>query len=225
MLTHTTLHTRLVCAALALLVAACTPASGAPFVAPTPTPLPPTTTLSPPSPQATPTPAPAPLPLSAPGPYFTGRRTLAVIDASREGRQIEIDVWYPAIRPDGYEGTVADDALPDTNGAPYPLLLSSSVMARSFAPHLVSHGFAWASVRKIDTYRVMQEQMYDQPLDILFALEQVASHPPEGLEGMIDADHAGAIGYSFDGYNALAMSGARIDPEHYLRQCPEPDVA
>jgi predicted dienelactone hydrolase len=36
---------------------------------------------------------------------------------------------------------------------------------------------------------------------------------------MIDADQAGAFGYSFDGYNALALSGARIDPEFYLRQC------
>jgi predicted dienelactone hydrolase len=41
--------------------------------------------------------------------------------------------------------------------------------------------------------------------------------------GMVDAEHAGAIGYSFDGYNALALSGARIDPEHYLAQCPNPD--
>ncbi|MHB1318431.1 MAG: alpha/beta hydrolase family protein, partial [Anaerolineae bacterium] len=32
-----------------------------------------------------------------------------------------------------------------------------------------------------------------------------------------------AIGYSFDGYNALAMSGARIDPAYYLAQCPDPD--
>jgi predicted dienelactone hydrolase len=70
----------------------------------------------------------------------------------------------------------------------------------------------------------MNEQMIEQPLDILFALNQVASNPPEGLEGMIDAEHAGAIGYSFDGYNTLALSGARIDPEYYLAQCPTPDA-
>jgi predicted dienelactone hydrolase len=34
---------------------------------------------------------------------------------------------------------------------------------------------------------------------------------------------AGATGYSFDGYKAYAMSGARIDPAHYLAQCPTPD--
>jgi predicted dienelactone hydrolase len=41
---------------------------------------------------------------------------------------------------------------------------------------------------------------------------------------MTDAAHAGTIGYSFDGYNTLALSGARIDPEYYLAQCPTPDA-
>jgi predicted dienelactone hydrolase len=95
-------------------------------------------------------------------------------------------------------------------------------MAGDLAPSLVSHGFTWASVDGIDTYAEMNEEMIDQPLDILFALDQVSSKPLEGLEDMIDAEHAGAIGYSFDGYNALAMSGARIDPAFYLAQCETP---
>jgi predicted dienelactone hydrolase len=74
----------------------------------------------------------------------------------------------------------------------------------------------------IDTYLTMYEQMFEQPLDILFALDQVASQPLEGLEGMIDAEHTGATGYSFDGYNTLAMSGARINPQWYLEQCEDP---
>ena len=134
-------------------------------------------------------------------------------------------MWYPAIRPEGYTGTVAEDAPADTSGGPYPLIVSSSVMARTFAPHLISYGFTWASVRGIDMDAATNEQMYEQPLlHILFALDQVASQPPEGLEGIIDADHAGAIGYSFDGYNTLAMSGARIDPDYYRAQCPNPDT-
>jgi predicted dienelactone hydrolase len=70
----------------------------------------------------------------------------------------------------------------------------------------------------------MTEEMIDQPRDILFALNQVDAQPPQGLEGMIDANRAGTTGYSFDGYNALAMSGARIDPAYYRAQCPTPDV-
>jgi len=49
-------------------------------------------------------------------------------------------------------------------------------------------------------------------------LDQVVSHPPEGLDGVIDAERAGAIGYSFDGYNALALSGAREELAWYFTE-------
>jgi len=176
-----------------------------------------------------PTPTPVPLPLSEPGPYFPGKRVTNVVDRnrgdpSRDGRAVEIVVWYPAIRPEGYAGTVANDAEPAREGAPYPLIVCSAKVGWIFAPLLTSHGFAVAGVGRIDSYRKMNQEMIDQPLDILFALDTVATSPPEGLEGVIDADRAGAMGYSFDGYNALAMSGARIDPAYYLAQCPAPDA-
>jgi predicted dienelactone hydrolase len=117
------------------------------------------------------------------------------------------------------------DANPYLRGAPYPLILSSTKVARIFAPYLVSRGFSWVSVDGIDSYLAFYEGAIDQPLDILFALDQVATHPPEGLDGMINTERAGVMGYSFDGFNSLAMSGARIDPEYYLAQCPTPDAA
>jgi predicted dienelactone hydrolase len=167
---------------------------------------------------------PAAFPLSEPGPYHVGMRTLVSEDSSRAGRRVSITVWYPALPP-ASEGSAdpTRDAEPDPSAAPYPLLISSTKVASIFAPILVSHGFSWASVDGLDTYYRMNEEMYQQPLDILFALHQVAATPPEGLEGIIDSEHAGAIGYSFDGYNTLAISGARIDPAYYLAQCPDPD--
>jgi predicted dienelactone hydrolase len=93
------------------------------------------------------------------------------------------------------------------------------------APYLVSHGFTWASVDGIDTYENFNEESIDQPLDILFMLNQVASHPPSGLEGMIDAENSGVIGYSFGGHNTLVLSGARIDPAFYLALCATPSAA
>jgi len=170
---------------------------------------------------------PAPYPLSEPGPYHVGKRSLALEAASRGNRQVSITVWYPAVQLEGSTGAptqVGTDLAPDLSGAPYPLILSSTKAARILAPYMISHGFTWASVDRIDSYYQMSEETIEQPLDILFSLDQVASNPPEGLEGMIDAEHAGAIGYSFDGYNTLAMSGARIDPEYYLAQCPRPDA-
>jgi predicted dienelactone hydrolase len=167
---------------------------------------------------------PAPFPLSEPGPYRVGVREFSTVDTSRDGREVDVRVWYPALWPEDITGKrVIPKADPDRSGAPYPLIVSSSKMGSDLAPYLVTHGFVWAGVTRIDTYARMNKQMIDQPLDILFALDQVAFHPPEELAGMIDADHAGAIGYSFDGYNALALSGARIDPAQYLAQCPNPD--
>jgi predicted dienelactone hydrolase len=168
---------------------------------------------------------PVPLPLSEPGPYRVGVREFSAVDASRDGRQVGIRVWYPAPWPEGTTGKrVIPLAEPDRSGAPYPLIVSSAKMGSDLAPYVVTHGFVWAGVTRIDTYARMSKEMVDQPLDILFALDQVASKPPQELGGMIDADHAGAIGYSFDGYNTLALSGARIDPTHYLAQCPNPDA-
>ena len=169
---------------------------------------------------------PVPFPLLEPGPYYAGKRKCAFEDASRDNRPVGITVWYPAVQPEGSSGTkllVGTDRDPDRSGAPYPLILSSTKVASIFAPYLISHGFVWASVDRIDTYDQINEEMIDQPLDILYALGQVASGLPEELEGMIDAEHAGAIGYSFDGNNALVLGGARIDPEHYLAQCPNPE--
>jgi predicted dienelactone hydrolase len=104
------------------------------------------------------------------------------------------------------------------------LILSDTKVASILAPYLISHGFVWVSVDRIDTWDLYDAELIEQPLDILFALDQVASNPPEGLEGMIDTEHAGATGYSFGGYNTLALSGARIDPEYYLAQCASADA-
>ncbi|MFC2029939.1 alpha/beta hydrolase family protein [Chloroflexota bacterium] len=173
------------------------------------------------------TPEPAPYPLSEAGPYYGGKRRYAFEDASRDNRPVGITVWYPALPPEGSSGPkllVGVDRDSDRSGAPYPLILSDTKTASILAPYLVSHGFVWASVDRIDTWDLYDAELIEQPLDILFALDQVASNPPEGLEGMIDAEHAGATGYSFGGYNTLALSGARIDPEFYLAQCANADA-
>jgi len=201
----------------------------------TPAAVPPTATL----PQATATVAqvteetagvkatqePVPFPLSEPGPYRVGVREFSSQDSSRDGREVGVRLWYPAVWPEGETGKrtipLAD---PDRSGAPYALIVSSAKLGSIFAPYLVTHGFVWAGVTRIDTYELWNAQLIDQPLDILFALDLVASSPPEELEGMIDAEHAGALGYSFDGTNALVLGGARVDPAVYLAQCANADA-
>lgn len=180
------------------------------------TPPPATATL----PQASP--GPVILPLSERGPYPVGRRMFTFEDASRENREIGITVWYPAVRPADSTGSgPIPDADPDISGAPYPLILSSTKVGNIFATHLVSHGFVVAGINDADSADLWGVWLLDYPLDIVFMLDQIASQPLDGLEGVIDANRAGAMGYSFDGYDALALGGARVDPEFYLAQCTQ----
>jgi predicted dienelactone hydrolase len=168
---------------------------------------------------------PASFPLSEPGPYRVGVREFSTVDTSRDGREVGVRVWYPALWPEDAAGKrTIPKADPDRSNAPYPLILSSAKVGAILAPYVVTHGFVWAGVTRIDTYDVWNPQLIDQPLDILFALDQIASNPPEELDGMIDAEHAGATGYSFDGTNALVLGGTRIDPEFYLAQCSTADA-
>lgn len=190
---------------------------------------PPTATTQPELPQTAAVPVishePAAFPLSEMGPHHVGTRKYSFNDTNRDGRFVGITIWYPAIkRAESRINSPTFEATPDGSLAPYPLILSSTKVAELYAPYLVRYGFVWVSVNGIDAYSKMAEQMYEQPLDILFALDQVASNPPEELSGMINTEQVGVIGYSFDGYNTLALSGARINPEYYLSQCPKPDL-
>lgn len=162
-----------------------------------------------------------PLPLSAPGPFSVGiRRNIEYRDPSRDSRRVTITIWYPAGEHPGSSAAIpTPDAVANPAGAPYPLVLSSSKSGFEFAPHLASHGFVVVGINGIDTYASWDRNLLDQPLDILLALDRVAEEPIAGLEGIIDTEHVGTMGYSFDGYNALAVSGARADPEFYLTEC------
>ncbi len=164
-------------------------------------------------------------PLSEPGPYYTGKRTFTFEDASRDGREIGVTVFYPALRPEGSTGPkllAGTNRDPDLSGAPYPLILTGTDTGdQLFKAHLASHGLVMAIVRFPDSYDYWDLGVVDHPRDILFALDQIASQPLEGLEGVIDSDHAGVAGYSWEGFYTFTLSGVRIDPEYYLSFCEQ----
>lgn len=161
-------------------------------------------------------------PLSERGPYWTGNRSFTFIDDSREGREIRVKIWYPALKQTNTNGNfITRDAVPDMSAAPYPLILTDSDGGDYlFQSHLASHGFAMAIVRFPDDYNIWDFGVIDHPRDMLYALNQIASDLP-GLEGVIDTDNVGVAGYSWGGFYSLALSGVRIDPEFYLTQCAE----
>jgi predicted dienelactone hydrolase len=162
-------------------------------------------------------------PLSEPGPSFVGNREFTLIDSSRDNREIEIKIWYPALKQTDDQGrNITRDAVPDMSDAPYPLILTEGNSGNYlFRSHFASHGFVMVTVNFPEEYDNWDFGVIDHPRDILFALDWIASNPPEGLIGVIDSDRVGSTGYSWGGFYSLVLGGARIDPEFYLSQCTE----
>jgi predicted dienelactone hydrolase len=61
----------------------------------------------------------------------------------------------------------------------------------------------------------------DQPMDVLFVLDQLASLSKGDLVGMIGSDNAGVAGYSGGGYDAIMVSGARWDDDYHWKWCAQ----
>lgn len=162
-------------------------------------------------------------PLAEPGPFYTGTIEVKFVDPNRNNREIPVTIWYPALEQKDSNGRlIKRDAVADMSGAPYPLILTGPNSGDLlFQSHLATHGFVMAIVRFPDFSPEDDWDLYimDNPLDLLFALDQIASNPPKGLEGVVDSDNAGVAGYSSDGLFSLALSGVRIDPESYLSHC------
>jgi len=165
---------------------------------------------------------PSPLPLSGLGPHLVGwKRMIEFVDTSRNDRKGYLAIWYPAAAPAGTEPWTGakPDAAPDLTGAPYPLILTATKLGMFFGPHLASYGFVVAGINGQDSMSNWGPWLTDHPRDLVFALDHIAAQGVTGLEGMIDTDNSGAMGYSFGSPTALFLGGARVDPENYLALC------
>lgn len=229
---------------LVLLLAACTPAAATlteaatpiaqpettvpPAAMPTetnpPATLPPTTTPATTVP-AEETPDQAAFPLSESGPYYAGTTSIKLVDPSRDNREVDVSIYYPALKQENAEGQVIRrDAAADMSGAPYPLILTGPNSGDMlFLDHLASHAFVMAIVRfpDLDYSDNWDYGVIDHPQDMVFVLDQLATNPPEVLDGVVDTETTGVTGYSWDGFFSLALSGVRIDPEFYLSWCDQ----
>jgi len=164
-------------------------------------------------------------PLSAPGPYQGGFRNFTFTDQKRNGREVQVTVWYPALKPaDANSQFIPRNAEADRSEAPYPLILTGSNSGSYlFKSHLASHGFVMVIVHSPDfSYEApWNNSVIDAPLDFLFVLDTLTSDSPEGLEAVLNTDRVGVAGYSSDGLFSLALGGARINPEYYFSQCAQ----
>lgn len=155
--------------------------------------------------------------LSKPGDYGVGATVVEAVDASRDDRPLRIRVFYPA-QTDSEAGE--PDAPAVMGGAPYPVIVGDIDISRVMGPHLASHGFAFVALDGQHTWGLsLSPDMIDFPLDQMAALDAIEDLADGLVVGVCDTSTVGTIGYSFGGWDALMLTGARIDPNHYAQTC------
>ncbi|MCC6974177.1 MAG: hypothetical protein IT322_09230 [Anaerolineae bacterium] len=194
------------------------------------------------------------------GPHWVGAREFAFMNGNQ---QIQIAVWYPAQNPANlleeitykYDtpplggsieipGHAIDNALPDSSGGPYPLIVLSHGIglhrftAPMFTEHWASHGFVVVSVEHSDSNTLMWFSDYDGMIaglskslfkrveDVKSTLDFVETlTAKEGaLTGMIDMERIVAAGHIVGTATALMLAGARLDVDAFAEQCKLAEV-
>lgn len=153
-------------------------------------------------------------------------------------RELTVEVWYPAgtgvqgvtalkayIRDGKTEvdlhGKAVRDATPDDGT--HPLIIVSHgypgnrFLMSHLAENLASKGYVVASIDHRDsTYRdksAFGSTLVNRSLDQIFVLNEMArlsAEPGHFLNGLVDADTTGLIGYSMGGYGAVITAGGGV---------------
>ncbi len=158
----------------------------------------------------------------------------------RTDRPLPTEVWYPAapdatgvtsfrtyLRDGTTEVTLTGramrDAAPARTDEAFPLVLLSHgypgnrYLLSHLGENLASKGYVVASIDHTDsTYRTQADfasTLVNRPQDQSFVLDEMARlgrEPSSPLNGLVDAERAGLVGYSMGGYGALISAGASV---------------
>ncbi len=157
----------------------------------------------------------------------------------RYDRKITVEVWYPAkqgvsgntalrayLRDGKTEVSLQGRAVRDAEtaaGKNYPLVLISHgypgnrFLLSHLAGNIASKGYVVASIDHPDsTYRnkaAFGSTLVNRSLDQLFVLDQIAKLSTDNssfLNGLVDANNTGLIGYSMGGYGAVITAGGGV---------------
>jgi predicted dienelactone hydrolase len=153
-----------------------------------------------------------------PGPYAVGTWYTRHVDDARGDRVVRFRAYFPTTGD-----AVADGpAQVDTSGAPYPVVVGDGVIGDILGRHLASYGFVFVAAESQGPYMTfLHDAMIDFPLDLVFGLDLLEGGELGVPAGAVDSGRTGVVGHSFGSWNALALAGARVDPEHLTRTCAE----
>lgn len=163
-------------------------------------------------------------------------------EIGRYDRPLTVEIWYPAkkngsageyrtVLRDGKTevtliGKAVRDAEPEAGAQRYPLIILSHgypgnrFLLSHLGENLASKGYVVASIDHTDSTYSDQGKfgstLVNRPLDQRFVLSEIArlgAAKESFLNGMVDTDHAGLIGYSMGGYGAVITAGAGVSDE------------
>ena len=163
------------------------------------------------------------------GPYLAGHTEDVVVDVSRGGRELPVDIWYPIDDPDGAELTLYAlqgdagitselayrDAQPGGPGA-RPLIVFShgfggiNTQSVPLMEHLATHGFVVISPEhtgNINGDNSSPDPAADRVPDVTAVIDYMASRNAaagDPFEGRVNTQEVGVAGHSFGGFTATA---------------------
>jgi predicted dienelactone hydrolase len=159
-------------------------------------------------------------------------------DGQSPGGQYKAITRNPAVTATLNGRAVRDAvALPGTGTLPLVIVSHGYPGNRYLMSHLgenlASKGYIVASIDHPDsTYDDMQafwSTLYNRPIDQLFVLDQMAKLSDDAngfLAGMVDAEHAGIVGYSMGGYGLIVnLGGGYSDYFATHETAPAPQLA
>lgn len=183
------------------------------------------------------------------GPYWVG---VMKIEAETPYRLTKGAIWYPALNLSGAEeittydfdyypdkgilpiaGHALRDALPDTSGGPYPLVIYVHGYNHYWAAsswlceHLASYGFVAIALDQFDNQGAQgqdfAESLLRRPQEVTWQIDYAATLTAANglLEGLIDVDSVAVTGASMGGYTTLMAGGAQFDWDHFKTWCQE----
>lgn len=159
--------------------------------------------------------------------HAIGVRTLSYQDLERD-RPVVVELWYPSEAKEPLDHPsdsvwIHPNEMRDVSCAhfvaKFPLIMMSHGYGgerrdRSWlADRLVRHGFVVASVdhygNTAATFNIISTlKFWDRSRDISFAIDQLVKEP--FLEGRIDPNRIGFVGYSLGGMTGLGLAGAQV---------------
>ncbi len=150
----------------------------------------------------------------------------AELDGEQEpGGEYQAITRNPAITAT-LQGTAVRDAEPNSADARYPLVIISHgypgnrFLISHLGENLASKGYVVASIDHTDsTYddqQAFQSTLYNRPLDqrfVLDTLDNLSNDSSSFLNGLLDAETTGVVGYSMGGYGLVNNLGGGYSDE------------